>query len=160
MEQANNPPGDKPAVLCLACRFVNSLVYYGLSLNIGNFGLDIYLTQLVFGAVEIPARFSCIYLMQWFGRKKSQSGCLLLGGIMCLIVTGIPKGTGPSSLPPTLPTCYMPCTSPRHLALRSSSFPSIAELNGDFPQPLTPDVCGLFWGQMDKWFHSRQTEFP
>uniref|UniRef100_A0A7M4FSY6 Solute carrier family 22 member 13 n=1 Tax=Crocodylus porosus TaxID=8502 RepID=A0A7M4FSY6_CROPO len=87
----SDPPGAKPALLCLACRFVNSLVYYGVSLNVGNFGLDIYLTQLVFGAVEIPARFSCIYLLQWFGRKKSQSGCLLLGGIMCLIITGIPK---------------------------------------------------------------------
>uniref|UniRef100_A0A672TQW4 Solute carrier family 22 member 13 n=1 Tax=Strigops habroptila TaxID=2489341 RepID=A0A672TQW4_STRHB len=40
---------------CLAFRFVNSLVYYGLSLNVTNFGLDIYLTQLAFGAVEIPA---------------------------------------------------------------------------------------------------------
>ncbi|XP_019385652.1 PREDICTED: solute carrier family 22 member 13-like isoform X1 [Crocodylus porosus] len=81
----------KVTLIMSAAWFVNSLVYYGVSLNVGNFGLDIYLTQLVFGAVEIPARFSCIYLLQWFGRKKSQSGCLLLGGIMCLIITGIPK---------------------------------------------------------------------
>ncbi|XP_067422288.1 solute carrier family 22 member 13-like isoform X2 [Emydura macquarii macquarii] len=71
--------------------FVNSLVYYGLSLNVGSFGLDIYLTQLVFGAVEIPARSLCLLLLQWFGRKKSQSFFLLLGGVMCLIITGIPK---------------------------------------------------------------------
>uniref|UniRef100_A0A8C3HZI6 Solute carrier family 22 member 13 n=1 Tax=Chrysemys picta bellii TaxID=8478 RepID=A0A8C3HZI6_CHRPI len=71
--------------------FVNSLVYYGLSLNVGSFGLDIYLTQLVFGAVEIPARFGCIFLLQWFGRKKCQGFFLLLGGAMCLIITRIPK---------------------------------------------------------------------
>ncbi|XP_039378188.1 solute carrier family 22 member 13-like isoform X1 [Mauremys reevesii] len=71
--------------------FVNSLVYYGLSLNVGSFGLDIYLTQLVFGAVEIPARFGCIFLLQWFGRKKCQGCFLLLGGAMCLIITCIPK---------------------------------------------------------------------
>uniref|UniRef100_A0A8C5Q4R2 Solute carrier family 22 member 13 n=1 Tax=Leptobrachium leishanense TaxID=445787 RepID=A0A8C5Q4R2_9ANUR len=71
--------------------FVNSLVYYGLSLNIGSFGLDIYLTQLIFGAVEIPARLGAVFLVQIFGRKFSQVGCLLLGGIVCLIVTGIPK---------------------------------------------------------------------
>ncbi|KAM7174497.1 solute carrier family 22 member 13-like isoform 1-T1 [Macrochelys suwanniensis] len=71
--------------------FVNSLVYYGLSLNVGSFGLDIYLTQLVFGAVEIPARFGCIFLLQWFGRKKCQTFFLLLGGAMCLIITSIPK---------------------------------------------------------------------
>ncbi|KAM9165826.1 solute carrier family 22 member 13-like [Pangshura tecta] len=71
--------------------FVNSLVYYGLSLNMGSFGLNIYLTQLVFGAVEIPARFGCIFLLQWFGRKKCQSCFLVLGGAMCLIITCIPK---------------------------------------------------------------------
>uniref|UniRef100_A0A8B9NZT4 Solute carrier family 22 member 13 n=1 Tax=Apteryx owenii TaxID=8824 RepID=A0A8B9NZT4_APTOW len=64
--------------LCLSLRFVNGLVYYGLSLNVTNFGLDIYLTQLAFGAVEIPARASCIWLLQWFGRKKCQGVLLLL----------------------------------------------------------------------------------
>ncbi|XP_010187286.1 PREDICTED: solute carrier family 22 member 13-like, partial [Mesitornis unicolor] len=71
--------------------FVNNLVYYGLSLNVTNFGLDIYLTQLAFGAVEIPARVGCIFLLQWFGRKKSQAVLLLLSGLVCLIITGIPE---------------------------------------------------------------------
>uniref|UniRef100_A0A8B9QPD4 Solute carrier family 22 member 13 n=1 Tax=Anas platyrhynchos TaxID=8839 RepID=A0A8B9QPD4_ANAPL len=62
--------------------FVNSIVYYGLSLNVTNFGLDIYLTQLAFGAVEIPARVGCIFLLQWFGRRKSQAGTLLLSGLV------------------------------------------------------------------------------
>uniref|UniRef100_A0A8C0FHC5 Solute carrier family 22 member 13 n=1 Tax=Bubo bubo TaxID=30461 RepID=A0A8C0FHC5_BUBBB len=76
---------------CMAFRFVNSLVYYGLSLNVTNFGLDIYLTQLAFGAVEIPARVSCIFMLQWFGRKKSQAVLLLLSGLVCLIITVIPE---------------------------------------------------------------------
>ncbi|KAM5156976.1 solute carrier family 22 member 13-like [Mantella aurantiaca] len=71
--------------------FVNSLVYYGLSLSVGSFGLDIYLTQLIFGAVEIPARIGSMFMVQYIGRKPSQSACLLLGGIVCLIVTAIPK---------------------------------------------------------------------
>uniref|UniRef100_A0A8C4KS95 Solute carrier family 22 member 13-like n=1 Tax=Dromaius novaehollandiae TaxID=8790 RepID=A0A8C4KS95_DRONO len=75
----------------LTARFVNSLVYYGLSLNVTNFGLDIYLTQLAFGAVEVPARASCILFLQWFGRKKSQGVLLLLAGLVCLIITGIPE---------------------------------------------------------------------
>uniref|UniRef100_A0A8D0FQS9 Solute carrier family 22 member 13 n=1 Tax=Strix occidentalis caurina TaxID=311401 RepID=A0A8D0FQS9_STROC len=74
-----------------SAEFVNSLVYYGLSLNVTNFGLDIYLTQLAFGAVEIPARVSCIFMLQWFGRKKSQALLLLLSGLVCLIITGIPE---------------------------------------------------------------------
>lgn len=60
-----------------------------------NFGLDIYLTQLAFGAVEIPARVGCIFLLQWFGRRKSQAGTLLLSGLVCLIITGIPEGEQP-----------------------------------------------------------------
>ncbi|OXB72667.1 UNVERIFIED_CONTAM: hypothetical protein H355_007682 [Colinus virginianus] len=78
--------------LIMSCAwFVNSLVYYGLSLNVTNFGLDIYLTQLAFGAVEIPGRVGCIFMLQWFGRKKSQGGFLLLSGLMCLILTVIPE---------------------------------------------------------------------
>ncbi|XP_044858770.1 solute carrier family 22 member 13-like isoform X1 [Mauremys mutica] len=77
-------------IMCYAW-FVNSLVYYGLSLNMGIFGLNIYLMQLVFGAVEIPAYFNCIFLLQWFGRKKCQGCFLVLGGAMCLIITCIPK---------------------------------------------------------------------
>ncbi|KFW66718.1 Solute carrier family 22 member 13, partial [Pygoscelis adeliae] len=71
--------------------FADSLVYYGLSLNVTSFGLDIYLTQLAFGAVELPARFCCIFLLQWFGRKKTQAVLLLLSGLMCLVITGIPE---------------------------------------------------------------------
>uniref|UniRef100_A0A8C9FKE7 Major facilitator superfamily (MFS) profile domain-containing protein n=1 Tax=Pavo cristatus TaxID=9049 RepID=A0A8C9FKE7_PAVCR len=78
-------------LLCSDFRFVNSLVYYGLSLNVTNFGLDIYLTQLAFGAVEIPGRVGCIFMLQWFGRKKSQGGFLLLSGLVCLLLTVIPE---------------------------------------------------------------------
>ncbi|XP_014800389.1 PREDICTED: solute carrier family 22 member 13 [Calidris pugnax] len=78
--------------LIMSCAwFADSLVYYGLSLNVTGFGLDVYLTQLAFGAVELPARLSCIFLLQWFGRKKSQAVLLLLSGLMCLVVTSIPE---------------------------------------------------------------------
>uniref|UniRef100_A0A8B9R2N3 Solute carrier family 22 member 13 n=1 Tax=Anas platyrhynchos TaxID=8839 RepID=A0A8B9R2N3_ANAPL len=75
----------RKVTLIMSCTwFVNSIVYYGLSLNVTNFGLDIYLTQLAFGAVEIPARVGCIFLLQWFGRRKSQAGTLLLSGLSLL----------------------------------------------------------------------------
>uniref|UniRef100_A0A8C5IH14 Solute carrier family 22 member 13 n=1 Tax=Junco hyemalis TaxID=40217 RepID=A0A8C5IH14_JUNHY len=82
--------------LIMSCAwFVNSFVYYGLSLNVTNFGLDIYLTQLAFGAVEIPARFACIFTLQRFGRRKTQAVLLVLSGLVCLIITGIPEGEQP-----------------------------------------------------------------
>uniref|UniRef100_A0A8B9QPA3 Solute carrier family 22 member 13 n=1 Tax=Anas platyrhynchos TaxID=8839 RepID=A0A8B9QPA3_ANAPL len=91
----------RKVTLIMSCTwFVNSIVYYGLSLNVTNFGLDIYLTQLAFGAVEIPARVGCIFLLQWFGRRKSQAGTLLLSGLVCLIITCMPW---PPALPLALP---------------------------------------------------------
>uniref|UniRef100_A0A8C8BKQ4 Major facilitator superfamily (MFS) profile domain-containing protein n=1 Tax=Otus sunia TaxID=257818 RepID=A0A8C8BKQ4_9STRI len=77
--------------LYLNFRFAGSLVYYGLSLNVTSFGLDIYLTQFAFGVVELAARYSCIFLLQWFGRKKTQAVVLLLSGLMCLIIISIPE---------------------------------------------------------------------
>ncbi|KAL7976439.1 hypothetical protein Chor_008388 [Crotalus horridus] len=71
--------------------FVDSLVYYELSLHVGDFGLNIYLTQLIFGAVEIPSRILSIFLLEWIGRKKCQSTWLILGGIVCVIICVIPK---------------------------------------------------------------------
>ncbi|XP_071416862.1 solute carrier family 22 member 13-like isoform X1 [Pithys albifrons albifrons] len=82
----------RKVTLIMSCAwFVNSFVYYGLSLNVTNFGLDIYLTQLAFGAVEIPARVGCIFILQWFGRRKPQTVLLVLSGLVCLIITGIPE---------------------------------------------------------------------
>ncbi|KAJ7405785.1 Solute carrier family 22 member 13 [Willisornis vidua] len=82
----------RKVTLIMSCAwFVNSFVYYGLSLNVTNFGLDIYLTQLAFGAVEIPARVGCIFILQWFGRRKTQTVLLVLSGLVCLIITGIPE---------------------------------------------------------------------
>uniref|UniRef100_H3BZE3 Solute carrier family 22 member 13b n=1 Tax=Tetraodon nigroviridis TaxID=99883 RepID=H3BZE3_TETNG len=71
--------------------FGTSLMYYGLSLNVGNFGLDIYLTQLIFGAVELPARLGSLPLLKYLGRKKGQAVVLFLGGCACLAILVIPK---------------------------------------------------------------------
>ncbi|XP_037135393.1 solute carrier family 22 member 13b [Syngnathus acus] len=68
-----------------------SVVYYGLSLNVGNFGLDIYLTQLVFGLVEIPARLGSLPLIQRFGRRRCEAVLLCLAGAACLSTIAVPK---------------------------------------------------------------------
>ncbi|XP_018607006.1 solute carrier family 22 member 13b [Scleropages formosus] len=72
--------------------FVTSLVYYGVSLNVGSFGLDIYLTQFIFGLAEIPARLGSIPLIEHFGRKICQSMVLIFGGIVCLLLLVVPEG--------------------------------------------------------------------
>ncbi|XP_070348415.1 solute carrier family 22 member 13 [Equus asinus] len=85
-----HPKLRKMTLVLFAVWFVDSLGYFGLGLKVGDFGLDIYLTQLIFGAVEIPARCSSIFMMQWLGRKWSQMGTLVLGGIMCIAIIFVP----------------------------------------------------------------------
>ncbi|XP_054246082.1 solute carrier family 22 member 13-like [Indicator indicator] len=114
--------------------FADSLVYYGLSLNVTTFGLDIYLTQLAFGAVELPARLSCIFLLEWFGRKKTQAVLLLLSGLMCLIITGIPED---QSVVITVLAIIGKFTA---TASFSSSYVYTAEL---FPTVIRPTGAGL-----------------
>lgn len=72
-------------------RFVNVLVYYGLSLGVSRLGTDLYLTQFVFGLVEIPAR-TLVLLVLPFSRRLSQSGFLAVGGLACLLMLSIPAG--------------------------------------------------------------------
>ncbi|KAL4657152.1 solute carrier family 22 member 13-like [Arapaima gigas] len=72
--------------------FVTSLVYYGVSLNVGSFGLDIYFTQFIFGLAEIPARLGAIPLVERFGRKLCQSMVLIFGGTVCLLILAVPQG--------------------------------------------------------------------
>uniref|UniRef100_H0V7T9 Major facilitator superfamily (MFS) profile domain-containing protein n=2 Tax=Cavia porcellus TaxID=10141 RepID=H0V7T9_CAVPO len=81
----------KVTLILIFVWFVDSLVYYGLSFQVGEFGLDIYLTQLIFGAFEVPARLFSIFLMERLGRKWSQSGTMILGGVMCLVIAFIPS---------------------------------------------------------------------
>ncbi|CAJ1082090.1 solute carrier family 22 member 13-like [Xyrichtys novacula] len=77
-------------ILCFMW-FAASFLYYGLSLNVGSFGLDIYLTQLIFGFVEIPANLSALVFSQVAGRKKCISFFAIFGGATCLAVLAIPK---------------------------------------------------------------------
>lgn len=71
-------------------------MYYGVSLNVGNFGLDIYLTQFIFGIAEVPARLGCFPLIERFGRRICQSVALFIGGAACLIIPAIPAGISPN----------------------------------------------------------------
>ncbi|XP_045759989.1 solute carrier family 22 member 13 isoform X2 [Mirounga angustirostris] len=85
-----HPQLQKMTLILFCVWFVDSLGYFGLSLQVGDFGLDIHLTQLVFGAVEVPARYSSIFMMQWLGRKWSQMLTLVLGGLMCIAIIFVP----------------------------------------------------------------------
>uniref|UniRef100_A0A8C6J0V9 Uncharacterized protein n=1 Tax=Melopsittacus undulatus TaxID=13146 RepID=A0A8C6J0V9_MELUD len=127
----------RKVTLIMTCTwFVNSLVYYGLSLNVSNFGLDIYLTQLAFGAVEIPARIGCIFMLQWFGRKNTQAVLLILSGLICLIIIGIPE----ESFPCWCRSCPPNQTDSPLLGLELSLVPSSFSTSYVYSAELFPTV--------------------
>ncbi|XP_074541941.1 solute carrier family 22 member 6 [Halichoeres trimaculatus] len=69
--------------------FANVFVYYGLSLHISDFEMNIYLTQLIFGLVEMPARTITLFTLNR-SRKISQLAFLAVGGTACLLTIFIP----------------------------------------------------------------------
>lgn len=77
--------------ICLsAVWFSTSFAYYGLSMDLQKFGVSIYLIQVIFGAVDIPAKIVVTVCMSVLGRRPSQCGALVLAGIMILINLLVP----------------------------------------------------------------------
>jgi len=77
--------------------FVNSLVYYGLSLNSGALAGDDYVNNTLNGLVEFPAYILLSFTMDRLGRKPLLSGCLLVGGLACLGSTTVLQFAGDST---------------------------------------------------------------
>ncbi|XP_076025533.1 solute carrier family 22 member 7-like [Genypterus blacodes] len=66
--------------------------YYCISLNISGFGLNIYLTHFIYAAIELPAKILVYFFLNMIGRRKCQSGTLLLTGLCIFINIFIPQG--------------------------------------------------------------------
>lgn len=73
------------------CRFGVAFSYYGMSMNLTGFGLSIYLSQFVFGVIEIPAKMVMYVLVNRAGRRQSQAWTLILTGLCIGANIVIPK---------------------------------------------------------------------
>ncbi|XP_039599751.1 solute carrier family 22 member 15-like isoform X2 [Polypterus senegalus] len=83
----------KRTLIMMYAWFVCSLVYYGLTLNVGNMAGNIYVNLALSGIAEVPAYPICIYLIgrKWSGRRRTLAGFFLLGGITCFAIMFLPK---------------------------------------------------------------------
>ncbi|KAJ1105729.1 hypothetical protein NDU88_003134, partial [Pleurodeles waltl] len=70
--------------------FSVSFCFYGLAMDLGNFGISTYLIQIIFGAGDIPPKFICYLTMAYIGRKVSQSGTLIIAGLTILANIFVP----------------------------------------------------------------------
>uniref|UniRef100_A0A8C7N6C7 Solute carrier family 22 member 13a n=1 Tax=Oncorhynchus kisutch TaxID=8019 RepID=A0A8C7N6C7_ONCKI len=87
-----------PDTILEKVKFSLNLSYYCLSLNVGNFGLDIFFTQLMFGLTEIPGHILCIFILEYLGRKISLMSTLLTGGFTCFLILAVPQGKVPTGI--------------------------------------------------------------
>lgn len=73
--------------------FANSIVYYGLSLNMGNLVGNPYLMLFLSGLVELPSYILMCFLMDRTGRRCVICTFMLIGGVCCIIASSIPSGS-------------------------------------------------------------------
>ncbi|XP_040005641.1 solute carrier family 22 member 6 isoform X2 [Xiphias gladius] len=84
-------PTMRTITVCLSAVWLStSFAYYGLSMDLQKFGVDIYLIQVIFGAVDIPAKVVITVSMSFIGRRPSQCGALIVAGITILINLLVP----------------------------------------------------------------------
>lgn len=76
----------------LPLRFSTGFAYYSLAMGVEEFGFNLYLLQLIFGGVDIPAKFITILSMSYLGRHTTEATALLLAGGSILALIFVPSG--------------------------------------------------------------------
>ncbi|XP_056382939.1 solute carrier family 22 member 6-A-like [Hyla sarda] len=71
--------------------FSTSFAYYGLAMDLQKFGVSIYLIQVIFGAVDFPAKLISTTSMIYIGRRVTQFFSLSLGGLAILANIFVPN---------------------------------------------------------------------
>ncbi|KAF5925990.1 hypothetical protein HPG69_016026 [Diceros bicornis minor] len=78
--------------LCLSLLwFATSFAYYGLVMDLQGFGVSIYLIQVIFGAVDLPAKLVGFLVINFLGRRPAQMASLFLAGVCILVNAVVPQ---------------------------------------------------------------------
>ncbi|XP_028322199.1 solute carrier family 22 member 6 [Gouania willdenowi] len=72
------PKMRRISICLLAVWFSTSFAYYGMAMDLQKFGVSIYLMQIIFGAVDFPAKLWALGTLAYLGRRVSQVMCLFL----------------------------------------------------------------------------------
>ncbi|XP_061660440.1 solute carrier family 22 member 6 [Syngnathoides biaculeatus] len=84
-------PTMRTMTICLSAVWLStSFAYYGLAMDLQKFGVDFYLIQVLFGAVDIPAKVIITLTMSFIGRRPSQIGALVIAGLTVLMNLMVP----------------------------------------------------------------------
>ena len=68
-------------------RFTCSLIYFALAFNTGKLHGNIFINTFIAGAVEIPAYFLCMFMMDWkpVGRKWTGFTGLIVSAVCSFV---------------------------------------------------------------------------
>ncbi|POI26637.1 hypothetical protein CIB84_009613 [Bambusicola thoracicus] len=81
-----------PCLLSIVCLWFGvAFSYYGMSMSLTGFGLNMYFSQFLFGIIEIPAKILMYVLVNRIGRRHSQAWSLILTGLCIGANIIIPK---------------------------------------------------------------------
>ncbi|XP_030595109.1 solute carrier family 22 member 7-like [Archocentrus centrarchus] len=94
LDLVRTPGMRRRALLSGIVWFGLACTYYGISLNISGFGVNIYLTQFIYGAIEIPAKAFIFFIVDKIGRRWTQAGTLIVTGLLIFCSMFIPADKG------------------------------------------------------------------
>ncbi|OCT83983.1 solute carrier family 22 member 20 [Xenopus laevis] len=85
-------PGMRKVTICLMMVWFSSgVAFYGIGMDLQNFGISIFLLQFTFGAIDLPAKLVAALLMTYAGRRVTQTTVLILAGVALLANAFIPQ---------------------------------------------------------------------
>ncbi|XP_047433500.1 solute carrier family 22 member 7a [Mugil cephalus] len=90
LDLVRTPQLRKMTLCCGLFWFAVAFLYYGISFRISGFGVSIYLTQFIYGAIETPAKIATYFILDSAGRRNGQAGFLIATGALIGINTAIP----------------------------------------------------------------------
>lgn len=67
------------------------MAYYGLAMDLQKFGLSVYLVQVLFGVIDIPAMLVATATMIYVGRRATVASFLILAGLMVISNMFVPE---------------------------------------------------------------------
>ncbi|XP_069824410.1 solute carrier family 22 member 20-like [Dendropsophus ebraccatus] len=160
-------PAMRHMSLCLVLVwFTSNFAYYGLNMDLQNFGLSVFMAQALFGGVEMMAKLMVMLVMTFVGRRVMQFVSLILAGIMVLSYSFTPKEmlllctvlavTGKAFLASSITCMYLYTGELYPTEIRQtgmglstmnarlgSAVASVLHLTGDFSATILPMLFGI-----------------
>ncbi|XP_053545232.1 solute carrier family 22 member 20-like [Bombina bombina] len=166
MDLVRTPAMRRMSMCLILVWFSTNFAYYGLSMDLQNFGLNIFLAQAVFGGFEMTAKIFIMVAMTFVGRRVLQFMSLFLAGIMVISYGFIPQEmkmvctvlavTGKAFLACSITCMYLFTGELYPTEIRQtgmgfsamnarlgSAVASVVHLTGDFSASFLPVVFGI-----------------